>query len=97
MIMKEPTPEREILKTEMIEEIVVSPQTPADDPDDFDRYFQSEQARSHGDTSGILSGIFVMVFGFLATAAVILFSIVIVIPLMLIGRLFGIHPHRHEK
>ena len=90
-------PEKEILKTEMIEERVISPQEPADEPDDFDRYFQQDQARAQGDTGGIFSGIFVMVFGFLATVAVILFSIVVVIPLMLIGRLFGVQPHRQDK
>ncbi len=46
-------------------------------------------ARPQGDTSGVLGGLVVLAVGFLVTVAVILFSVLIVAPLMLLGRLFG--------
>lgn len=47
-----------------------------------------DHARPQGDTGGLLSGMLVLAVGFLATAAVILFSVFILCPLMLLGRLF---------
>ena len=47
-----------------------------------------DRARPQGDTGGLLSGMLVLAVGFLATAAVILFSVFILCPLMLLGRLF---------
>ena len=46
-----------------------------------------ERARPQGDTSGLLGGMLVLAVGFLTTVAVILFSIFILCPLMLLGRL----------
>ena len=48
-----------------------------------------DHARPQGDTRGILSGFFVFLFGFTVTVAVLLFSICILLPLALIGRLFS--------
>ena len=48
-----------------------------------------EHARPYGDTSGILGGMLVLMVGFFTTVAVILFSVFIVVPLLLLGRLFG--------
>ena len=47
------------------------------------------RARAQGDTGGLLGGLLVLAVGFLATVAVILFSVFIVVPLMLLGRLLG--------
>ncbi len=47
-----------------------------------------DKARPQGDTGGLLGGMLVLAVGFIATAAVILFSVLIVCPLMLLGRLF---------
>lgn len=55
-------------------------------------------ARPQGDTSGVLGGLLVLAVGFLTTVAVILFSVLIVVPLMLLGRLFGwqVRMWKHE-
>lgn len=47
-----------------------------------------DHARPQGDHSGVLGGMLVLAVGFIATAAVILFSVFILCPLMLLGRLF---------
>lgn len=52
---------------------------------------RSEQARPQGDLSGVLGGILVLAFGFIMTLLVAAFSILVVLPLMLLGRLFGLH------
>ena len=44
-------------------------------------------ARPRGDNGGLLSGLLVLSVGFISTVAVILFSIFILCPLMLLGRL----------
>ena len=49
-----------------------------------------EQARPQGDLSGVLGGILVLAFGFIMTLLVAAFSILVVLPLMLLGRLFGL-------
>lgn len=46
-----------------------------------------DRARPQGDNGGLLGGMFVLAVGFIATAAVILFSVLILCPLMLLGRL----------
>lgn len=46
-----------------------------------------DHARPQGDTGGLLGGMLVLAVGFIATAAVILFSIFILCPLLLLGRL----------
>ncbi len=48
-----------------------------------------DHARPQGDTSGLLGGLLVLTVGFLTTIAVILFGLVVVCPLLLLGRLFG--------
>ena len=48
-----------------------------------------EHARPQGDTSGVLGGLLVLAVGFLTTVAVLLFSVLVLVPLMLLGRLFG--------
>lgn len=49
-----------------------------------------EQARPQGDLSGVLGGILVLAFGFIMTLLVAAFSILVVLPLMLLGRIFGL-------
>ena len=47
-------------------------------------------ARQKGDNGGIFGGILVLAFGFIMTLLVAAFSILVVLPLMLLGRLFGL-------
>lgn len=48
-----------------------------------------ERARPKGDMGGLISGFFVLAFGFIVTLVVAVFSICILLPLMLLGRLLG--------
>lgn len=48
-----------------------------------------DSARPKGDMGGVLGGFFVLAFGFVITLFVAAFTILIVLPLMLIGRIFG--------
>ena len=48
-----------------------------------------DSARPKGDTGGLLGGVFVLAFGFIVTLFVAIFSSCILLPLMLLGRLFG--------
>lgn len=46
-----------------------------------------DHARPQGDNGGLLSGMLVLAVGFVTTVAVLLFSIFILCPFMLLGRL----------
>lgn len=48
-----------------------------------------DHARSQGDTSGVLGGFITVFFGFIVTIAVLLFTVCILVPLALIGRIVG--------
>ena len=48
-----------------------------------------DSARRKGDNGGIFGGILVLAFGFIMTLLVAAFSIFILVPLMLIGRVLG--------
>ena len=48
-----------------------------------------DSARPQGDTGGIIGGVLVLAFGFIMTLLVAVFSICVVLPLMLLGRLLG--------
>lgn len=48
-----------------------------------------DSARPKGDNGGIFGGILVLAFGFIMTLLVVAFSIFILVPLMLIGRVLG--------
>ena len=48
-----------------------------------------DHARPYGDMSGVFSGVWVLMVGFLTTVAVILFGVLVLCPLLLLGRLFG--------
>ena len=48
-----------------------------------------DHARPQGDTSGVLSGFVTFFFGFVVAIAVILFTVCILVPLALIGRIVG--------
>ncbi len=73
----------DVIEPEIIDETgqIVSPASPKD------------HARPQGDNGGILGGLLVLTVGFLATVAVILFSVFILCPLMLLGRLLGFTFH----
>lgn len=78
-----PEKKPKIIEPEIIDETgqIVSPASPKD------------HARPQGDNGGILGGLLVLMVGFLATVAVILFSVFILCPLMLLGRLLGFTFH----
>lgn len=78
--------EQPVVEAEIIDETgqVISPVSPKD------------HARPYGDNGGLLSGVLVLTVGFLATIAVILFSIFVIVPLMLLGRLLGINVRTHK-
>lgn len=78
--------EQPVIEAEIIDETgqVISPVSPRD------------HARPYGDNGGLLSGVLVLTVGFLATIAVILFSIFVIVPLMLLGRLLGINVRTHK-
>ncbi len=78
--------EQPVIEAEIIDETgqVISPIPPKD------------HARPYGDNGGLLSGVLVLTVGFLATIAVILFSIFVIVPLMLLGRLLGINVRTHK-
>jgi hypothetical protein len=48
---------------------------------------RSPAARGYG---GIIGGVFVLAFGFIVTLLVAAFSIFIILPLMLLGRILGL-------
>jgi len=50
---------------------------------------QPDHARPQGDTSGALGGIAVLAVGFVMTILVAAFTLLVLCPLMLLGRLFG--------
>lgn len=54
-------------------------------------------ARPKGDTGGVIGGILVLSFGFIMTLFVAAFSIFILLPLMLIGRLLGMKIKRFTR
>lgn len=57
---------------------------------------EQDHARPQGDMTGVLSGVLVLIVGFVATAAVIIFGLFVVCPLLLLGRLCGL-PIRVKK
>lgn len=50
---------------------------------------QADHARPQGDTSGVLGGMAVLAVGFVMTVLVAAFTILVICPLMLLGRLLG--------
>lgn len=50
---------------------------------------EPDRARPQGDTSGVLGGMAVLAVGFVMTVLVAAFTIFVLCPLMLLGRLFG--------
>ena len=52
-------------------------------------HMPKDSARQKGDSGGIFGGILVLAFGFIMTLLVAAFSIFVLVPLMLIGRVLG--------
>jgi hypothetical protein len=77
---------REIIETEEIIEPEILDENGR--PIETDDHVK-DSARPKGDTGGIIGGFFVLAFGFIMTMLVAVFSILVVLPLMLIGRLLG--------
>lgn len=50
---------------------------------------EPDHARPQGDTSGVLGGMAVLAVGFVMTILVAAFTLLVLCPLMLLGRLFG--------
>lgn len=48
-----------------------------------------DHARPKGDSGGFFGGLLVLAFGFFMTLLVAVFTVCVLFPLMLIGRLFG--------
>ncbi len=80
--------EPEVIEPEIIDETgqVISPAGAGRD-----------HARVQGDTSGVFGGLLVLAVGFLTTLAVILFGLFVVVPLLLLGRLFGWQIHTWKR
>ncbi len=58
---------------------------------------QPDHARPEGDTSGVLGGIAVLAVGIVMTVLVAAFSLLVLCPLMLLGRLFGWEMRRFKR
>ena len=56
-----------------------------------------DSARKKGDNGGILGGILVLVLGFIMTLLVAAFSILVLAPLMLIGRILGVQVRTFKR
>jgi len=56
-----------------------------------------DHARPKGDNGGLLGGFLVLFVGFCMTIAVVLFSVCIVLPVMLIGKVFSMLFARRKK
>lgn len=63
----------------------------------FEAEKPKDSARPKGDTGGVIGGILVLSFGFIMTLFVAAFSIFILLPLMLIGRLLGMEIKRFTR
>lgn len=48
-----------------------------------------DHARPKGDSGGFFGGLLVLAFGFFMTLLVAVFTVCVLLPLMLVGRLFG--------
>ncbi len=77
--------EKEIIRTEE----VIEPEILDEHGRPIHEQKPSDSARPKGDNGGLLGGVFVLAFGFIVTLFVAVFSICILLPLMLLGRLFG--------
>ena len=77
--------EKEIIQTEEI----IEPEVLDEHGNPIYSQSPKDSARPKGDTGGLLSGFFVLAFGFIVTLFVAIFSICILLPLMLLGRLLG--------
>jgi len=58
---------------------------------------QPDHARPQGDTSGVLGGVAVLAVGFVMTILVAAFTLFVLCPLMLLGRLFGWEIRRFRR
>ncbi len=58
---------------------------------------EPDHARPQGDTSGVLGGMLVLAVGFVMTVLVAAFTLLVLCPLMLLGRLFGWEMRRFKR
>ena len=56
-----------------------------------------DRARPKGDNGGFFGGLLVLAFGFLMTLLVGIFTVCVVLPLMLIGKILGFQIHTFRK
>ncbi len=77
--------EKEIIQTEEI----IEPEILDEHGNPIHAGPAKDSARPKGDMGGILGGVAVLAFGFIMTLLVAVFSICVVLPLMLLGRLLG--------
>lgn len=57
----------------------------------------ADHARPKGDNGGFFGGLLVLAFGFLMTLLVGIFTVCVVLPLMLIGKILGFQIHTFRK
>ena len=56
-----------------------------------------DHARPYGDTGGLVGGFFTIALGILVTCLVLVFSVCVLLPLALIGRIFGLNARVFKK
>ena len=56
-----------------------------------------DSARRKGDNGGIFGGVLVLALGFIMTLLVAVFSLLVVVPLMLIGRVLGVQVRTFKR
>lgn len=59
-------------------------------------YTSNDHARPKGDNGGILGGLLTLACGFFMTILFFVFSLIVIVPAMLIGRIFGIQIKRFK-
>ena len=57
----------------------------------------ADKARPKGDNGGFFGGLLVLAFGFLMTLLVGIFTVCVILPLMLIGKILGFQIHTFRK
>jgi hypothetical protein len=78
--------EEEIIEAEVLDEYG-RPLSEIAVPSGYDPH-SKDHARPKGDTGGMLGGFLVLFTGFMMTLLVVFFSLFIVFPLMILGKLF---------
>lgn len=84
-MVKNTTQKPEVIEPEILDEKGQVINNPAD------------KARPKGDNGGFFGGLLVLAFGFLMTLLVGIFTVCVILPLMLIGKILGFQIHTFRK